>query len=56
MKNHVQTFEDRLRNLFQKKAAEFSRYAEEEPSTAIVTGQLAGLYEDLIKGLGPIGA
>ncbi len=51
MKTYVQTFEERLRSLFQRKAAEFSRYAEEEPSTAIVTVQLAGLYEDLVEAL-----
>ncbi len=51
MNNHVQAFEERLRALFQKKAAEFKRFAEEEPSTAIVTGQLAGLYKDLAEAM-----
>jgi len=51
MKNYIQTFEERLRSIFQLKAAEFSRYAEEEPATAIVTTQLAGLYEELAEAL-----
>jgi len=51
MNNHIQSFDERLRNLFQRKAAEFSRYAEEEPSTAIVTIQLAGLYQDLAESV-----
>jgi len=52
MKNYVKTFEERLRLLFQMKAAEFSRYAEEEPKTACVTIQLAGLYQDLVEAMG----
>ena len=52
MTNYIQSFEDRLRVLFQKKAAEFSKYAEEEPSTACVTTQLAGLYQDLFEAMG----
>lgn len=47
MKPHVKNFEDRLVGLFERKAAEFSRYAEEQPKTAIVTLQLADLYRDL---------
>ncbi|MBY0358173.1 MAG: hypothetical protein K2W82_09250 [Candidatus Obscuribacterales bacterium] len=48
MKQHVKNFEDRLVGIFEKKAAEFSRYAEEQPKTAIVTSQLADLYRDLV--------
>jgi hypothetical protein len=51
MNNYVHTFEERLRSLFTEKAAEFSKYAEEQPATAIVTGQLAGLYKDLVEAL-----
>ncbi len=51
MSNYIQAFDDRLRNLFQIKAAEFTRYAEEEPGTALITTQLAGLYQDLIEAL-----
>lgn len=52
MTNYVQAFEERLRLLFQRKAAEFSKYAEDEPSTACVTIQLAGLYQDLVEAMG----
>jgi len=51
MPNHVKTFHERLLQLFERKAAEFSKYAEEEPKTAIVTTQLAGLYKDLAEAL-----
>ena len=51
MNNYIRVFEERLLTTFQRKALEFSRYAEEEPSTAIVTSQLAGLYQDLVEAL-----
>jgi hypothetical protein len=51
MTNYIQTFDERLRILFQRKAAEFSKYAEDEPSTACVTIQLAGLYQDLVDAM-----
>jgi hypothetical protein len=47
MKDLIQAFEDRLRHLFEGKAAEFTRYAEEEPASAQVTKQLAVIYKDL---------
>jgi len=51
MPNHVKEFEERLLGLFERKAAEFSRYAEEQPNTAIVTAQLAGLYKELAEAM-----
>jgi hypothetical protein len=51
MSNYIQAFEERLLTLFQRKAAEFTRYAEDEPRTALITTQLAGLYQDLIESL-----
>ena len=48
MKPYVKNFEDRLAGLFERKAAEFTRYSEEQPSTAMVTRQLADLYKDLL--------
>jgi hypothetical protein len=51
MNTHIQSLEERLKSLFQRKAAEFSRYADEDPSTAIVTSQLAGLYQDLAEAI-----
>lgn len=51
MNNYIQVFEEKLLSTFERKAQEFSRYAEEEPSTAMVTSQLAGLYQDLVRAL-----
>lgn len=47
MPQHMKNFEDRLAGLFERKAAEFNRYSEEQPATAIVTRQLAELYREL---------
>lgn len=47
MNPYVKEFEDRLRGMFEKKAEEFSRFAEEQPRTAMVASQLADLYRDL---------
>jgi hypothetical protein len=47
MNPYVKEFEDRLRNTFEKKAEEFSKFAEEQPRTAMVASQLADLYRDL---------
>ncbi|MFN8657013.1 MAG: hypothetical protein U0105_11800 [Candidatus Obscuribacterales bacterium] len=51
MKPYVKSFEDRLIGIFEQKAEEFSRFAEERPQTAIVTNQLAGLYRDLVASM-----
>lgn len=51
MNKYVQAFDEKLRDVFREKAAEFNRYAEEDPSKAIVTAQLAGLYRDLVEAL-----
>jgi hypothetical protein len=51
MKDLMQAFDDRLRGLFENKAAEFAKYAEEEPTTSAVTAQLAGLYRDLAEAI-----
>jgi hypothetical protein len=47
MRPYVREFEERLRNLFEKKAEEFSRFAEEQPRAKMVANQLADLYRDL---------
>ncbi len=47
--NHMEALQDRLKEIFETKAAEFNRYSEENPSTAVVTTQLAALYEDLVR-------
>jgi hypothetical protein len=50
MKNeHIEKLQTRLREIFETKAKEFSRYSEENPTTAPVTAQIAGMYEDLAK-------
>lgn len=51
MKPYVKSFEERLIGLFERKAEEFSRFAEERPQTAVVTTQLAGLYKDLAESM-----
>ena len=48
---YIKEFEQRLLGLFERKAAEFSRYAEEQPNTAVVTAQLACLYKDLAEAM-----
>lgn len=48
MREHVKAFDDRLAGLFERKAAEFARHAEEQPKTAVVTLQLADMYRDLL--------
>jgi hypothetical protein len=47
MNTHVQTFDERLKQFFELKEAEFKRYAQEQPATSKVTIELAGLYKDL---------
>lgn len=47
MSPHIKEFEDRLRGMFERKAEEFSRFAEEQPKAAIVASQIADLYRDL---------
>ncbi|MBK9145745.1 MAG: hypothetical protein IPM23_25005 [Candidatus Melainabacteria bacterium] len=49
MNDHIESFQSRLRKIFESKAEEFHRYSEENPNTAVVTSQLAGLYNDLAK-------
>lgn len=51
MNQFVQAFEERLRVAFQRKAAEFDRYTDDEPKTAFVAAQIAGLYQDLVEAL-----
>ena len=45
---YVQQFQQRLIGLFESKAQEFTKYSEEDASTAPVAAQLAGLYTDLV--------
>ena len=47
MRPYIKEFDERLRGMFEKKAEEFSKYAEEQPRTAMVASQLADLYKDL---------
>lgn len=47
MSPYVREFEERLRGIFERKAEEFSKYAEEQPKTAMVASQIADLYRDL---------
>jgi hypothetical protein len=47
MSPHIKEFEERLRGIFERKAEEFSKYAEEQPRTAVVASQIADLYRDL---------
>lgn len=49
MNDHIEAFQSRLRKIFENKAEEFHRYAEENPATAPVTSQLEGLYNDLAR-------
>lgn len=47
MNTHVQTFDERLKQFFELKEAEFKQYAQEQPATSNVTSEIAGLYKDL---------
>lgn len=47
MRPYIKEFDERLRGMFEKKAEEFTRFAEEQPRTKIVAAQLADLYRDL---------
>jgi len=46
---YVQQFQQRLIGLFESKAQEFTKYSEEDVSTAVVAAQLAGLYNELVQ-------
>jgi hypothetical protein len=47
MNEHIQKFNSKLIGIFETKSQEFTKYSEENPSTAIVASQLAGLYAEL---------
>jgi hypothetical protein len=47
MRPYVKEFEERLLVLFEKKAEEFTKFAEEQPRAQMVASQLADLYRDL---------
>ncbi len=47
MRSYVKEFEERLITLFERKAQEFTKFAEERPQTSMVANQLADLYRDL---------
>ena len=47
MSPYVKEFEERLHQMFEKKAEEFTKFAAEQPRTAMVASQLADLYRDL---------
>ena len=44
---HINNFNTRLIGIFETKAEEFTKFSAENPSTAPVAAQLAGLYSDL---------
>ena len=44
---HIQNFNTRLKGIFETKAEEFTKFSQENPSTAPVAAQLAGLYSEL---------
>ena len=44
---YIQNFNTRLKGIFETKAEEFTKFSKENPSTAPVAAQLAGLYSDL---------
>ena len=47
MRPYIKEFEERLLVLFEKKAEEFSKFAEDQPRAQMVATQLADLYRDL---------
>ncbi len=47
MNEHVNKLNDKLRGIFETKAAEFNKYSQDNPKTAAVTTQIAGMYEEL---------
>ncbi len=47
MNEHIQEFQKRLLFIFESKVEEFTKYSQEDGSTAPVAAQLAGLYSDL---------
>jgi hypothetical protein len=49
MRPYVKEFEERLITLFERKAEEFTKFAEERPQTRMVANQLADLYRDLVE-------
>lgn len=49
MNEHVKNFNTRLISIFEIKAQEFTKHSEENPTTAKVTAELAGLYSDLVE-------
>jgi hypothetical protein len=46
---HIEALQKRLANIFELKAAEFTKYSEENPHTSQITTQVAGMYEDLAR-------
>ncbi|MBX3134935.1 hypothetical protein KF707_01780 [Candidatus Obscuribacterales bacterium] len=46
---HIEALQKRLVNIFELKAAEFTKYSEENPHTSQITTQVAGMYEDLAR-------
>ncbi len=49
MNEHMEALQKRLTELFENKAAEFTKYSEDNPHNAPVTSQIAGMYEDLAR-------
>lgn len=47
MRELIEAFDERLRGLFESKAAELIRYGEVEPTKAGVTNYLADIYREL---------
>jgi len=51
MKELIEAFDERLRGLFESKAAEYMRNAEIEPNSAGVTNYLADIYRELAEAI-----
>jgi hypothetical protein len=49
MNEHVNNFNQRLIGIFETKAEEFTKHSQENPATAKVTAEIAGLYADLVQ-------
>lgn len=49
MNKHAELLQDRLRQLFENKATEFVKFAQDNPNTAVVTSQIAEMYTDLAR-------
>ncbi|HEY9679215.1 MAG TPA: hypothetical protein V6C76_14495 [Drouetiella sp.] len=49
MDEYIKSFNKRLIGIFEAKAEEFTKHSQENPATAGVTAELAGMYSDLVE-------